>query len=619
MGTLPDGAAAGRGSRMAPPQNSSSDTHPWSRPGTVRAALPAFLAAVLSQVLAGQSPPERRHLLVGPGANAFLGVSVSEAGDVDQDGWPDLVVGASGVSSFRGLVRVHSGRTGAVLGEVLGGQPFDELGYSVSAAGDANLDGYADVACGAIGESLSAGMACGSCRVLSGEWMTKTSLGQPPLTPQVLWIHSGDAAGDNLGILVSDCGDVNLDGVTDLVVGAPRNDGNGTNSGSIQVLSGASGQTLATFLGDAPGDQLGHACSGAGDVDQDGWPDVAGGAFSHDAGGANAGMVRVYSGEWIARTAGGLVPVTLPVLATHLGDSAGDRFGLWVGAVGDVNADGYPELLAGAPSDDYGGTDSGSVTVLSGEWMARTAAGQAPVTTRILWRRDGEAPGDGLGLGCAAAGDVNGDGIPDVAAGANLNDVGGPNAGMVRLCSGTDGSTIRTFYGSVAGAQFGLHVSTAGDVNRDGFPDVIVGAPFDDANGTDSGSAFVLSAAAGESYGLGAGAQNTLSLEWVHSAVIGGTPSQGEVRMHGAAAGAAGLLAISFAPALIPAGPITVLVDLGALFIGAVPVLFDASGSLVLPVDLRNPGLAGQGVYLQAAEVSPGLAASGGLLLLFTL
>ena len=292
---------------------------------------------------------------------------------------------------------------------------------------------------------------------------------QPP------WLNTfnGDSVQDWFGYSVSGAGDVNNDGYDDVIVGAARDDNNGTDSGSAWVLSGANGAILYTFNGDTAGDYFGESVSGAGDVNADGYADVIVGARSDDNNGTNSGSARVLSGANGA------------ILYVFNGDSSGDEFGTSVSDVGDVNNDGYDDVIVGAHGDDNNGSNSGSARVLSGANGA------------ILYTFDGDSAADWFGESVSGAGDVNNDGYADVIVGAFQDDNSGNSSGSARVLSGANGAILYTFNGDTAGDYFGESVSGAGDVNADGYADVIVGARSDDNNGTDSGSARVLSGANG--------------------------------------------------------------------------------------------------------------------------
>ena len=280
---------------------------------------------------------------------------------------------------------------------------------------------------------------------------------------------NGDSVGEEFGTSVSGAGDVNGDGRADLIVGARLDDNNGLSSGSARVLSGLDGGELFEFDGDSAGDEFGFSVSGAGDVNGDGFADLIVGAFDDDNNGKDSGSARVLSG-----LDGG-------ELYEFNGDSADDRFGVSVSDAGDVNGDGFADLVVGAFDDDNNGTDSGSARVLSGSDGSE------------LFEFNGDSANDDFGGSVSGAGDVNGDGIADLIVGADRDDNNGANSGSARVLSGLDGSALHEFNGDSVGEEFGTSVSGAGDVNGDGRADLIVGARLDDNNGSFSGSARVLS------------------------------------------------------------------------------------------------------------------------------
>ncbi len=168
-------------------------------------------------------------------------------------------------------------------------------------------------------------------------------------------------------------------------------------------------------------------------------------------------------------------------LYTLNGDSANDYYGRSVSAAGDVNNDGYDDVIIGAYADDNTGADSGSARIVSG------------TNGSILYTFNGDGAYDNFGYSVSAAGDVNNDGYADVIVGAYGDDNTGSSSGSARVFSGANGSILYTFNGDSASDYLGYSVSAAGDVNGDGYGDVMVGALYDDNNGTDSGSARVFS------------------------------------------------------------------------------------------------------------------------------
>ncbi|MFT7620162.1 MAG: hypothetical protein ACI97A_003819 [Planctomycetota bacterium] len=276
-------------------------------------------------------------------------------------------------------------------------------------------------------------------------------------------VLDGDDAGDHFGTSVAGAGDVNGDGVADFIVGAPTDELNGNNSGTVRVYSGADNTIIHTFIGNSGGDRLGDSVSGVGDVNADGFDDIVAGAYRDDMNGTSSGSAYVYSG------------FDGSILYSFHGDSAADFLGFSVSKAGDVNNDGVPDILVGAYGDDNAGVDSGSARIYSG------------ANGNILYTLNGGAPGDAFGFSVSDAGDTNNDGFADVIVGAPLADISGPSSGSAFIISGANGISLGDFHGNSAGDEFGHSVSGAGDVNGDGFEDVIVGAYLDDTAGTNAG------------------------------------------------------------------------------------------------------------------------------------
>ena len=173
------------------------------------------------------------------------------------------------------------------------------------------------------------------------------------------------------------------------------------------------------------------------------------------------------------------------ILRTFQGDAKDDLFGSAVAGIGDADGDGRGDLAVGAYFDDDGGINAGRVKVYSG------ASGN------LLYVLDGDAAGDYFGRALAGAGDVNGDGRGDLIVGAPYADAGGSQRGYARVFSGADGSVLHSFVGLANGDQLGKSVAGAGDTSGDGFDDLIVGTSEDTLNGFASGGAFVFSGANG--------------------------------------------------------------------------------------------------------------------------
>jgi len=268
----------------------------------------------------------------GEAAGDYFGISLDGAGDVDADGYDDVVVAAhqhdaTGLNA--GKVRVFSGRDGSILHELFGSAPEEEFGKSCAGAGDVDADGYADLVVGAWFAGAGGSRAGRAC-VFSGR------------DGSVLHTFDGDAPFINLGRAVAGAGDVDADGYADLVVGAHQDDVGGQNAGSARVYSGRDGRQLFVFRGADAWDLFGQSVAGAGDLDGDGYADLAVGANWDDDAGPNAGTVRAFSGRDGSE------------LFTLTGPAPGAELGFAVAGAGDVNADGTPDLVAGAWLDGPG-------------------------------------------------------------------------------------------------------------------------------------------------------------------------------------------------------------------------------------------------------------------------
>ncbi|UYV13446.1 MAG: integrin alpha [Phycisphaera sp.] len=270
-----------------------------------------------------------------------------------------------------------------------------------------------------------------------------------------------------------------------------RTDGTVRSYTKISNFSGDLGVTLE------PGDFFGYSLALLGDVDGDGVRDLAIGAPNDDDGGSNAGAIYV-----LFMQPDGTVKITSKISnsAGGLGDilSAGDQFGQAAGCSGDLDGDGLVELLVGAPNDGTTGTRAGAAYVIS-----LTAAGTASAVRKI----DGDdvpvLPGDSFGgRHICSLGDVNGDGHPDLAVGAFLDDGSGRDRGAfwVVMLDETLAPIAATEIGDGAGGFdgelndddiFGMALAPLGDWDGDGVPDIIVGSNRDDDGGEDRGAVFV--------------------------------------------------------------------------------------------------------------------------------
>ncbi len=318
-----------------------------------------------------------------------------------------------------------------------GDSPGDSLGVSVSGAGDINGDGFDDFIAGAYFDDDN-GNNSGSARVISGA------------DGSILFLFNGSASGDRFGASVSRAGDVNSDGIPDLVVGAPNDRTNGSDAGAAIVFSGADGSVLHAFYGGF-GERFGSCVSGAGDVNNDGFDDIVVAANFSESMGSIFASARVYSG------------LDGSVLLTLFYDSLLGAADYAVSGAGDVNNDGFDDIVVGAAFDDRNGLDAGSARVFSG------ADGS------VLFSLEGDTPEDQFGCSVSGVGDVDQDGHADIIVGARFADGTSIQVGSARVHSGADGSILYVFFGDSRGDQFGSSVASAGDVNGDGVSDFVVG------------------------------------------------------------------------------------------------------------------------------------------------
>jgi len=337
-----------------------------------------------------------------------------------------------------------------------------------------------------------------------------------PFVEPVKILHEwdGEAANDQFGWIARNILDVDGDGVPDFVTSAPTHGSSGSNAGRIYVYSTKSRKLLWSADG-AAGDQLGTGVEGAGDTNKDGIPDVI-------ASSPGGGKAFVYSGR------------DGKVLLSFVAEQAGDQFGQHASGAGDVDGDGYADVIVGAPAHGagrayvYSGKDGHVLLTLSGEapgdQFGSTVAGRSHGAQFLLvvgagaggeqhkgrtyvydslepkpkFTIDSDATGAALGgMFVSIPGDVDGDGNPDVYASDWQNSALGPMTGRVYVHSGKDGKRLFALTGEAQGEGFGTSPSIAGDVDGDGHADLIVGAWQFSGAAVGAGKAYLYSGANG--------------------------------------------------------------------------------------------------------------------------
>lgn len=474
-----------------------------------------------------------------------FGYSVSTAGDVTGDGYSDVLIGAPfqniifGAADAGAAYTFHGGAAGVdatIDWLVLGTQLNEFFGSCVSLAGDVNGDGYSDVLVASVGfddaPDVDAGKVFGFLGAAGG-------LATTPARS-----YTGVGPGEQFGLCVAAGGDINGDGYADQLIGAPNFVSGQTDEGVFHAYYGGTVgfpiSPFATIQMNVASSRLGFSLQTAGDVDGDGFSDVIVSAPSYDGPGVNRGRVMVYLGDvdyptsasitfsaesnqasaslgfdaafadvngdgysdllagspnWNGAAVdggraqcwhGGPGGVANPATWSVEGLETNGRLGWSVAGVGDVNGDGYDEVLVGAPKSDAPLVDQGSVSLYAG-----SASGLSATPS---WSSSGFEAGSEFGTSVAAAGDFNADGFADFVVGMPRRTNPQPREGSAVLflgsASGT-GTFIASWEGNQDDALAGTSVAGAGDINGDGYSDIIVGAPYFDNGETDEGIVFV--------------------------------------------------------------------------------------------------------------------------------
>jgi hypothetical protein len=487
--------------------------------------------------------------ITGEASGDFFGSIIASAGDVNGDGYSDVIVGAGSHSSntgrayiFYGSPSLSSGIAATDATVIMNGEaPGDVFGNSVASAGDVNGDGYCDVIIGAHFYDPGIPQDPGRAYIFyGGASMNNTA--DVTIT--------GEAANNHLGDAVASAGDVNGDGYSDVIVAATAYSSNtgrayifyGSSSMSSTIAATAAnvtmtgtanskfGQTLSsadvnadgfqdlliysntavtnvyiyyqvhnmnttankTMTGETTNNNFGYSAASAGDVNGDGYSDVIVGAYGYD--GRYGRAYIFYGGPGMDTTAD----------VTFTGETSIDTinfdFGASVASAGDVNGDGYSDVIIGARGYL---TNTGRVYIFYGGASISDKDLSAGATADVTLT--GGTTGDALGASVSSAGDVNGDGYSDVIIGARGYSAGNTTGRAYIYYGGTtmDGTADVTLTGETTSNYFGYSVASAGDVNGDGYNDVIVGA---DGYSTNTGRAYIFYGGASmTSKDLGAG------------------------------------------------------------------------------------------------------------------
>ncbi|MBM75932.1 MAG: hypothetical protein CMK59_11075 [Proteobacteria bacterium] len=446
--------------------------------------------------------------IFGENSEDRLGSLVKSAGDYDGDGHSDLLLG-SGTNDTSGedagKVYIFSGAsltdgewiasdaTISLTGEAEG----DQLGAAFSSAGDIDGDEKDDILIAAPYND-EFGNASGKIYLLTGEELLQGTASLETAT----WSFHGEAEIDLAGSFVASAGNIDDDSYDDILIGAENHDSLGINkAGKVYLFRGATlnsglGSNISLenadfmFMGTDAEDKVNRAAV-AGDVDGDGLDDVLISSAESDAGTLDAGAIYLISGSNI--TSGSMLLSDADAIYT--GTQVGDLAGFALTGGGDLDGDGFDDILVGAYSSDLSGPNRGTVYVITDAAMQTTSVDLSTVSTMLV----GEADGDWAGYSIASMGDIDGDLIPEILIGAPQNDDAYNNAGKAYVVYGASlspgihslSSADLSYTGDATNNYVGFSVGMAGDINLDGTKDILLGGYGNNISGPNTGVMYI--------------------------------------------------------------------------------------------------------------------------------
>jgi len=462
-------------------------------------------------------------------AQDLFGSAVSSAGDINSDGIDDLLfssIGSDTNGSSTGSTYLMLGReevfsaaeslssTLSFNGIAIG----DTSGQAVSHIGDVNDDGIDDFITTSMWATVNNVSFVGQSYVVFGSTTPfSASTNLSTLNGTNGFIINGVEDSEQSGVSASAAGDINNDGIDDFIIGSFKlgtgnpggayvvfgNSNGFTSPMNVNALNGSNGFRINGFDNN---NQTGGSVSSAGDFNNDGIDDLIIGARKSDNNGSDSGTSFVVFGSSSAFSS----QVELFFLdgsnGVKIHGNAGDNSGRSVAGIGDLNADGIDDVIIGAERVDANGTNSGAAYVVFGKSTAFTSSlNLSTLDGSNGFLIKGIAANDWTGNSVHVAGDINADGINDLIIGASKADANGVDSGAAYVVfgkrsgfshplelsalNGTDGFSIK---GRMAGDELGYSVSTAGDVNFDGIDDIVVGALYSETNGTNTGTSYVI-------------------------------------------------------------------------------------------------------------------------------
>lgn len=399
----------------------------------------ALVAAGGMSLIYGQSTPLTSEDLVdnaihfnGETSADWFGYDVAGVGDVNADGYDDMLIGAlfnddgANAAGAAYLIYGQASQLSGLLDTAIkfnSTEAFEGLGYDVEPAGDVNADGFADMLVSAYLSDSGANNA-GAVYLIYGkaDYFTSATINDVGIR------FTGLAGNDQLGTSLAS-GDFNNDGYSDFIMGAQGLDPNGNNSaggayivyGKSQVFTATNVSTLPVLSGENASDKAGATSAGVGDVNGDTYDDIVLGAYGYNAGSNNGAVYIIYGQDTQ------LTSTSLSAKPRILGEQANDQLGIGLGGKGDANGDGINDIIIGASQVDTLGdnTNNGKAYIIYGKSQTLTSG---VVNTLADLSFEGEVAGDNAGADVGFV-NLNGDAYAEIIIGASGNDYTAVNAG----------------------------------------------------------------------------------------------------------------------------------------------------------------------------------------------